>query len=142
MKISTKGRYGLRIMVDLASNAGDKPRMVSDICKAQGLSPKYAGRLILKLKNAGMISSVRGAGGGYRLKRQPRRISILEIIEAMEGDINIVDCVNCPKKCARSKNCAARSIWCTLNKKIRDDLESVSLQDVLDIDEASFDYCI
>ena len=142
MKISTKGRYGLRIMLDIASNGGDKPRMVADICRAQGLSAKYAGRLIIKLREAGIIASVRGAGGGYKLRRNPKNISLLEIIEAMEGDINIVDCVNCPKKCSMSKNCPARTIWCNLNKKIRDNFESVSLQDVVNMNSGAFDYCI
>lgn len=142
MKISTKGRYGLRIMLDLAQNDGDTPRMIADICKTQGLSPKYVGRLILKLRNAGMIASVRGAKGGYKIKRMPKHITLLEIIETMEGPLSIVDCVACPKKCKRAEGCAAREIWEELNEKIRKDLESMTLQDVLNRENSSADFCI
>lgn len=142
MKISTKGRYGLRIMLDLARNDGEQPRMIGDICKAQNLSRKYAGRLIIALRKAGMITSVRGAKGGYKIKRMPREISLLEIIETMEGRVSIVDCVDCPKKCDRSPNCAARKIWCELNKKIRKEFASISLQNILNRQTDSGDYCI
>jgi len=142
MKISTKGRYGLRILLDLARNDGEEPRMIADICKAQNLSEKYVGRLILKLRNAGMLRSVRGARGGYKLKRMPKHITLLEIIETMEGAISIVDCVSCPAKCKNSPRCAARQIWSELNAKLRAALEEITLQDVLDRQEEFSDYCI
>ncbi len=142
MKISTKGRYGLRIMVDLAQHDGDQPRMIADICKSQSLSPKYVGRLILKLRNAGMIASVRGAKGGYKIKRLPKHITLLEIIETMEGALSIVDCVACPKKCKRSEGCVAREIWGELNAKIKRDLESITLQDIINRHADIKDYCI
>ncbi len=133
MKISTKGRYGLRIMLDLARNSSeDNPRMVSDICAEQNLSIKYVGRLILKLRSYGMIESIRGAKGGYIIKRLPKHITLLEIIETMEGKISLVGCVGCPKKCKNSENCLPRTIWCDLNEKIRNDLQSITLQDILD----------
>ena len=142
MKISTKGRYGLRIMMDLAQNEGDKPRMISDICKAQSLSEKYVSRLIVELRKAGMINSVRGAGGGYMLKRQPKHITLLEIIETMEGPMSIVSCVTCPHKCKRANNCVAREVWSELNEKIKRDFESLTLQDILDRNANQSDYCI
>jgi len=142
MKISTKGRYGLRIMLDLARNDGDKPRMIGDICKEQNLSRKYAGRLIIALRKAGMITSVRGAKGGYKINRLPREISLLEILETMEGRVSIVDCVECPQKCERANDCTARNIWCDLNKKIRSELAAISLQSILNRQTESDDYCI
>lgn len=142
MKISTKGRYGLRIMLDLARNDGETPRMISDICKSQGLSKKYVSRLIIELRKAGMISSVRGAKGGYKIKRLPRHITLLEIIETMEGPLSIVDCVGCPKKCNKSASCAAREIWGEVNEKIRREFESITLQDVLNRQDNAADYCI
>ncbi len=131
MKISTKGRYGLRIMLDLARNSGNTPRMVSDICAEQNLSTKYVGRLILKLRGCGMIESVRGAKGGYIIKRLPKHITLLEIIETMEGKISLVGCVGCPKKCKNSESCLPREIWRDLNEKIRNDLQAITLQDIL-----------
>ncbi len=142
MKISTKGRYGLRIMLDLARNSGNTPRMVSDICAEQNLSTKYVGRLILKLRSCGMIESVRGAKGGYIIRRLPKHITLLEIIEIMEGDISLVACVGCPKKCKNSGNCIPREIWRELNEKIRHTFQSITLQDVLDRGYDGCDFCI
>lgn len=142
MKISTKGRYGLRIMLDLAEHDGDKPRMISQICKAQNLSPKYVSRLVIALRKSGMIYSIRGAGGGYKLKRKPMHITLLEIVEAMEGPISIVGCVACPKSCAKSGDCAARRTWCSLNKRIRGVFEHITLQDILNGDSGVMDYSI
>lgn len=129
-------------MLDLAQHDGDQPRMIGDICKAQDLSKKYVGRLILKLRNAGIIASVRGAKGGYKIKRMPKHITLLEIIETMEGPISIVDCVRCPRKCKRSENCIARDIWGELNEKIRKTLESLTLQDIINRHADIEDYCI
>lgn len=129
-------------MLDLAENGGVKPRMISDICKAQGFSRKYVGRLILKLKKADMIYSIRGTKGGYKIKKMPKYISLLEIVETMEGSISLVDCVLCPKKCKRSTNCEARKIWDELNEKIKDNFAQISLQDIIDRHKGSKDYCI
>ena len=139
MKISTRGRYALRILLDLARHQGDEPRMVSDICKRQNLSPKYAGRLILELRKARMVTSTRGAKGGYRISRDPKHITLLEILDIMEGGISIVDCALCPKKCKRSEKCTARDFWVELNSKIRNSLANTTLQDFLDKDSI---YCI
>lgn len=142
MKISTRGRYGLRIMTDLARHDGERPRMISDICKAQALSRKYVGRLIIDLRKAGMISSVRGAKGGYKIKRLPKEITLLEIIETMEGPLSIVDCVSCPRKCKRAENCVARKVWAKLNEEIREKFAALSLQDILNQSAPLEDYCI
>ena len=77
MKISTKGRYGLRIMLDLALNAGAKPRMIHQIADSQQISEKYISRLIIKLRKAGMVKSIRGAKGGYRIARYPKNLTLL-----------------------------------------------------------------
>lgn len=142
MKISTKGRYGLRIMLDLAQYGGEKPRTINEICKSQNLSAKYVSRLIIEFRRAGMIYSVRGAGGGYKLKRLPKHITLREILEATEGRISIVDCVECPKKCSRSDDCIVRSVWSDINSKIAKIFESVTLQDILNRNPSFTDYCI
>ena len=92
MKISTKGRYGLRILLDIALyRIGNKPRMIREIANNQEISEKYISRLIIELRKAGFVKSVRGANGGYTLTRRPEDISVLEVLEVMEGPIAIVD---------------------------------------------------
>ncbi len=142
MKISTKGRYGLRILLDLAQNASERPRMISEICKSQGLSQKYVGRLIIRLRKSGIVSSVRGAKGGYKMARALKDISLLEVIETMEGPLSIVHCVTCPARCKRSEHCIARNVWCTLNEEIRNSFRKISLQEILDAPHEFPDYCI
>ena len=95
MKISTKGRYGLRILLDIALyRIGNKPRMIREIANNQEISEKYISRLIIELRKAGFVKSVRGANGGYTLTRRPEDISVLEVLEVMEGPIAIVDCTS------------------------------------------------
>ncbi len=148
MKISTKGRYGLRIMLDLALNDGTKPRMIHQIAKSQQISEKYISRLIIKLRKAGMVSSIRGAKGGYRIAQTPETLTLLEILEAMEGPVSIVGCVRHPGSCKVTEECAAREIWCTLNEEIRSSMAKVTLREIVEKYRAKhgetdhFDYCI
>ena len=150
MKISTKGRYGMRILIDLALHEGTEPRMLRDIAKSQGLSEKYLSRLIIELRQAGMVESVRGAKGGYHLARDPKRISLLEIIEVMEGPIGIVNCVYKDNKkfCDRIETCGPREVLALVNEKIRQVLADSTLQDMLDrqaeidIDAVTWNFCI
>ena len=93
MKISTKGRYGLRILLDLALHAKESPRQMKEIAQSQQISEKYISRLILSLNKAGLIISLRGAKGGLQLAKPPKEITLLDIIEAMEGPVCIVECV-------------------------------------------------
>lgn len=131
MKISTKGRYGLRILLDIAQNKGDAPRLIRNISESQGISEKYVSRLILDLRDGGFLTSLRGAKGGYKLKRNPEEISLLDVIETMEGRVGVVDCLTCPETCKRSENCPARLVWGKVNSKIRDVLSQFSLSDII-----------
>ena len=148
MKISTKGRYGLRILMDLAIHESEKPRLIRDIAKSQQISEKYISRLVISLRKAGMIRSVRGVNGGFHLAVKPENITLLDVIEVMEGPLSIVDCVSAPKTCAKSGNCAPREIWCKLNENIRDLMRQTTLADILATCEKQnardgvFDYCI
>lgn len=135
MKISTKGRYGLRILLDIAMNPGEQPRMIRDICKSQKISEKYAGRLIIELRKAGMLVSIRGAHGGFKLKKMPKDISLLEVIETMEGPVSVVDCVGNPKNCKRVDECGANKVWSGLNSLVKNYLADISLQDIIDSGE-------
>ena len=121
MKISTKGRYGLRILLDIALyRIGNKPRMIREIANNQEISEKYISRLIIELRKAGFVKSVRGANGGYTLTRRPEDISVLEVLEVMEGPIAIVDCTSSAEGiCHRKSLCPAQRMWAEINQKIR-----------------------
>lgn len=148
MKISTKGRYGLRIMLDLAMNENGEPRLIRDIAHSQQISEKYISRLIIALRRSGMVRSIRGAKGGFRMNRNPDKVTLLDIVEAMEGPLAIVNCVKSPAKCLRNGECAAREIWNRVNVDIRAAMAKITLQEIMDIyrlynaADDILDYCI
>ena len=148
MKLSTKGRYGLRILLDVALHGGEAPRLAREIASSQGISEKYISRLIIALRRAGLVVSVRGAKGGYRLGRFPEAITLLDVVEAMEGRISLVACVQKPGICSKVVTCPARKAWVGVNAKIRAAFAETTLADILesreeDLDEASqVEYCI
>ena len=148
MKISTKGRYGLRILMDLAIHQSEKPRLIRDIAKSQQISEKYISRLVIALRKAGMIRSIRGVNGGFHIAMKPEEITLLNVIEVMEGPLSIVDCVAAPKRCSMHENCAPREVWCKLNEDIRDLMRRTTLADILTAYEnhnkkdGLMDYCI
>ncbi|MCG6916461.1 MAG: Rrf2 family transcriptional regulator [Deltaproteobacteria bacterium] len=132
MKISTRGRYGTRMMLDLAAHHDEGPTPLREIAKRQDLSVKYLEQLIIPLKAAGFIRSVRGARGGYTLARKPEKISIGQIIKTLEGGMTLVDCVEDPKGCERESQCLTREIWLRMSERLMEELSSLSLRDVLD----------
>ncbi|UCF02270.1 MAG: Rrf2 family transcriptional regulator [Deltaproteobacteria bacterium] len=132
MKISTRGRYGTRMMLDLAAHHDQGPTPLREIAKRQDLSVKYLEQLIIPLKAAGYIRSVRGAKGGYTLARKPDKINVGQIIKVLEGGLSLVDCVDDPKICDRKKNCPTRDIWLRMSERLMEELSSLTLRDVLD----------
>ncbi|MGN0012580.1 MAG: RrF2 family transcriptional regulator [Candidatus Bruticola sp.] len=147
MKISTRGRYGLRILIDIALyDLASKPRMVREIAENQGISEKYISHLIIDLRKAGFIKSIRGAGGGYRLAKYPQQIKLLDIIEVMEGTINLVNCTEKNQICQRSVLCPTKDIWLQISQEFRTVLAKYTLQDFLNQymanGEQFLDYCI
>ena len=132
MKLSTRSRYGLRLMFELALSHGGRAIQLQDIAEKQELSEKYLSKLIISLRGAKLIGSVRGAHGGYVLKRDPDKITLREIVIALEGGLAIVDCTENSSECPRAKRCATRDIWCGLNKVISDYLEGITLADIVD----------
>ena len=148
MKISTKGRYGLRILIDLATHDPEKPRMLKDIAESQQISEKYISRLVIDLRRAGLIRSVRGVKGGFHLAKLPEEITLLKVLETMEGPLSVVECVKSPEKCKRQMLCPARSIWKKLNDDIRGLTSKITLDDILnayrrqDAEKGINDYCI
>ena len=148
MKISTKGRYGLRILIDLATHDNSIPRLIRDIAQAQQISEKYISRLVIDLRRAGLIRSIRGVNGGFHLAKKPEEITLLEVIETMEGPVSVVECVNARHKCGRNSSCGARTIWQQLNENIRNMMQNITLAEILqayqdpDKDSDLEDYCI
>ncbi len=131
MKLSTRGRYGTRLMVDLAQRHADGPIPLAEIAKRQDLSAKYLEQLIILLKGAGLVRSTRGRRGGYTLARNPEEINLGEIIETLEGRLAIVDCVADPELCDRSPECPTRGIWVGMTDILKKQLFSLNLQDVV-----------
>ena len=148
MKISTKGRYGLRILIDRAMHDPGKPRMLRDIAESQQISEKYISRLVIDLRRAKLVRSVRGVNGGFHLAKRPDEITLLEVLETMEGPLSVVECVRSPEKCKRQTLCPARSIWTQLNEGIRELTRNITLDDILNAyrqhnaDLGIADYCI
>ena len=131
MKISTKGRYGVRILADIAAHQNGAPRLIREISESQKLSQKYVSRLVLALKKGGFIKSIRGARGGYILAKNPNDMNLLEVLEAMEGPISLAKCVLNPKKCKESAHCVTRNVWCALNGRVRESFAAIKMAEVL-----------
>ena len=131
MKLSTRGRYGTRIMLDLAAHHDKGAIPLREIAKRQDLSVKYLEQLIIPLKAAGLIRSVRGARGGYTLARKPEKITVGQIIETLEGSMSLVNCVADSTVCGLQEECSTRDIWLRMTERLMAGLSSLSLQDVL-----------
>jgi Rrf2 family cysteine metabolism transcriptional repressor len=133
MKLSTRGRYATRALLDLASHQNEGPIQLKDIARRQQFSLQYLEHIITPLIASGMIRSVRGAGGGVWLARSPLEIRLSEVIGIVEGSTAPADCVNNPEACARSEFCAAREIWTELKEAMDRVLLSKTLQDLVDM---------
>jgi len=131
IKLSTKGRYGVRAMVDLAARYGQGPVLVRSIAERQGISSKYLHALLTSLKSAKLVRSVRGNGGGYALAREPADIRLNEILEALEGPFSLVDCVIDASVCERAEVCAVRDIWAEMNEMMESAMAKRTLKDLL-----------
>ena len=129
IRFSTRSRYGLRFMIELATYYDKKDLVfLSEVAKREGISEEYLAQLAIPLKARGLISSRRGAGGGYRLSRHPAQITAKEVIETLEGGISPVDCMESPNICPRTSFCAARKMWEELQFAISQTLEKFTLE--------------
>lgn len=128
MKISTKGRYGLRAMIDLATHgASGTPVYLSDIAKRQGISDKYLEHIFGTLHKAGLVKALRGRKGGYMLTKEPNEITLNQIITILEGPCTLVDCVTDPGSCTKTDTCVTREVWSLLGNKIEEVLTGYTL---------------
>ncbi len=132
MKISTKARYGTRLMLALGLHYEEGPVLLKDVARLEDISEKYLSQIVIPLKNAGLVNSFRGARGGYVLAKHPVQINLREIVEALEGEINLVDCVKTSASCLRSSMCVTHFLWRKMGQKMIQVLEDITLADLVD----------
>ena len=130
MKLSTKGRYGVKAMVELAINYGGAPLSIKTISQSQNISEYYLEQLFSPLRKAKLITSIRGAQGGYVLSREPKDITVAEIMYVLEGPIEIAECID-GVSCDNLDCCATRLLWAKIKNSIDDVMKSVTLQDIV-----------
>ena len=131
MKLSTRSRYGTRLMGDLAENYNKGPIQLSSIANRQDISLKYLEQLIIPLKKANFIKSVRGPKGGHLLAKPPGDISVGEIVKVLESEISLTKCIEKPEICDRTDTCPTRDIWKITTKAMYDKLNSVTLSEMI-----------
>jgi Rrf2 family transcriptional regulator, cysteine metabolism repressor len=132
MKLSTRGRYGTRALLDLALHQQDAPVALKDIAERQEISLPYLEHLVKPLIGGGIIRSVKGPKGGIALAKSPVDIKLSEIIQSLEGSTTPVECVDNPKLCNRSGECAARDVWEEVKNAMNGVLESITLQTLME----------
>ena len=132
MKLSTRGRYVTRALLDLALHHDEEPVLLKDIARRQEISLSYLEHLITPLIAVGIVRSTRGAKGGISLARSPEEIRLDEIIQLLEGTIAPVECVTNPEVCSRSESCVTRDVWSELKRAINGVLGSITLQDLVE----------
>ncbi|WP_132250376.1 RrF2 family transcriptional regulator [Natranaerovirga pectinivora] len=134
MKMSTKGRYGLRAMLDLAINSKDGNIPISSISERQSISENYLEQIIAKLKKAGLVTSTRGAQGGYALSKPSDDITVGDILRALEGDLTPVDCSILKEElqCDCEDNCVSKYVWKKISDSINNVVNDITLKDLID----------
>lgn len=131
MRISTKGRYALRVMIDLALNDSRKYISIKEISQRQEISNKYLEQIVSLLNKAGYLETARGNMGGYRLSKKPKEYKVGDILRATEGDLAPIYCLTEDGECNRQKNCKTYSFWKGLDDVINDYIYSKTLEDLI-----------
>lgn len=130
LKISAKARYALRILKDIADHQdGGEPTTEAAIARRQGVSAKFLSRIVLPLRDAKFVSVRRGSRDGFALLVKPEKITLLDIVETVQGPVEILDCLDASIDCGRKRNCFARRIWTKANAAIRKSLAAITLAD-------------
>ncbi len=136
MKLSTKGRYGVRALFDMAYHSGSLPAQIKDISRRQDISPRYLEQIFQDLKKAGLLKSRRGPQGGYFLAKKPHEITVRQVILAAEGEVVLVKCAkepeSCDQTCDMANECVTQKIWIEASRRLNDYFESVTLKDLCD----------
>ncbi len=134
MKLSTKGRYGLRAMVDIALYADQEAVSITQIAERQSISVNYLEQLIAKLKKAGLVNGIRGAQGGYVLAKGPTSISVGDVLRALEGSLNPVDCAEMSDSgdtCSEADQCVTKYVWKRIGDAINETVDGISLSELI-----------
>lgn len=131
MKISTKGRYGLRAVIDIASQNQKEPASICSIAARQHLSESYLEQLIPKLKKAGIVKSSRGSSGGYLLARPAGEIMVGDVLRALEGDLNVSNCAEKSEHCEIFDSCSTKYIWKRINESISAVVDHMSIEEAM-----------
>ncbi len=131
VKISTRSRYGLRALIELALQHGKGPLMMQTIAENQNISRKYLDAIFATLKTAGLIRSRRGVGGGHVLAKDPEEIRLGDVMRALEGPLSLVDCVQDPEVCEASHRCVTRGVWAEVGEAIENVLDNITLADLV-----------
>ena len=132
MKLSTKGRYGLKAMFQLAIYINEGPVSLKTIASKQNISEQYLEQIFSSLKKSGLVKSVRGAQGGYLLGKEPKDITVGDILIVLEGPVSLSDCVLDEDVCENSGKCVTKVVWEKMKKGIEDVINSITLQDMID----------
>lgn len=132
MKLSTRTRYGIRAILELAEYYGNGPLQLRVIAHDQGVSVKYLEQLMAMLKAAGIVRSIRGSKGGYVLAKQPGQVKVSECFQCLEGSVITTECVEDESFCERTNDCIARQVWTEVQNAVMGVLESMTLQDLVD----------
>ena len=134
MKLSTRSRYGARILVDLARHKDQGPIQIGEISKRQDISVKYLEQLIRPLKQANLVTSVRGPKGGHLLAENPENISLGQVVRLFEGQTDLVECISFPNKCPMSDDCQIRLAWQDATEVLYEKLDATTISDLMNGD--------
>lgn len=134
MKLSTKGRYGLRALIDLAVHSEEEAVSIGSVSARQGISESYLEQLVGKMRRAGLVVSIRGAQGGYRLAKAAEEISVGDILRALEGSLDAVECPGLQEEqgCEEADFCVAKYVWQRINDSITDAVEGITLAQLVE----------
>lgn len=131
MRISTKIRYGARAMLELASRYGEGPIELKEIAQKEDISIKYLEQVIVPLRTAGLVKSVRGSKGGYSLGKPPSEICLNDLVEILDGQINLIECLRDPKACQKVSSCVTRDIWGEVSDAINKIFRSITFEEMV-----------
>ncbi len=132
MQLSTKARYVIRALMDIAVNYDQSPVLVKDIAGRQGISPRYLEQLLLSPKAAGMVRSARGSHGGFSLAKPPSAITLKDIVQITEGSVYPTECADDPESCQQYEHCVTHEVWVRIKNAAEEILGSTTLQDLVD----------
>lgn len=131
MRISSKIRYGARAVLELASHYGEGPIDLKEIARKEDISLKYLEQVIIPLRTAGLVKSIRGSKGGYSLAKPPSEISLSDLVEVLDGPIDLIECLKDPKSCSKSSSCVTRDVWKEASDALYKVLSSITFEEMV-----------